>query len=159
MFEGLSIERELERASVPLFASNEPIKLDGGRAQQILMRRINQSVAEYEVLNILESSWGGLCTHVREGWNSGKPPYGYTAKPYRHPNPAKANKGATKSRLEPDSARGESVTQIAHWRYFERAGLSQIVDRLNADPLRHPPPTPPGGPARARGGAIVKSCG
>jgi hypothetical protein len=43
------------------------------RAQQILQRRINQSVAEYEVLNTLELSWGGLCTHVREGWNIGKP--------------------------------------------------------------------------------------
>ncbi|MFC3898155.1 recombinase family protein [Lentzea rhizosphaerae] len=66
-FEGLSIERELERAEVPLFASNEPITLTGSRAQRILQRRINQSVAEYEVLNTLEQSWGGLCTHVREG--------------------------------------------------------------------------------------------
>jgi hypothetical protein len=36
----------LERSGVPLLAWNEPIKLDGGRAQQILQRRINQSVAE-----------------------------------------------------------------------------------------------------------------
>ncbi|MEV0113279.1 recombinase family protein [Streptomyces sp. NPDC050844] len=98
MYENLSVERELEHAGVPLFAWNEPIKLDGGRAQQILQRRINQSVAEYEVLNALETSWGGLCTHVREGWNIGKPPYGYKAKAYRHPNPAKAARGATKSR-------------------------------------------------------------
>jgi len=33
MFENLSVEHELERAGVPLFAWNEPIKLDGGRAQ------------------------------------------------------------------------------------------------------------------------------
>ncbi|TGA95460.1 recombinase family protein [Streptomyces sp. MZ04] len=151
MYENLSVERELERAGVPLFAWNEPIKLDGGRAQQILQRRINQSVAEYEVFNALETSWGGLCTHVREGWNIGKPPYGYRAKAYRHPNPAKAARGATKSRLEPDGARAETVTQIALWRYHEGIGYSTIVDRLNADPDRYPPPTPPGGSARARG--------
>jgi DNA invertase Pin-like site-specific DNA recombinase len=105
MFEGVSIERELEKAGVPLFASNEPIKLDGGRAQQILMRRINQSVAEYEVLNTLEMSRGGLCTHIRDSWNIGKPPHGYKAKRYRHPNPAKA---ATKTRLEPDGMLGRA---------------------------------------------------
>jgi site-specific DNA recombinase len=48
MYEGLSVERALDKGGVPLFAWNEPIKLDGGRAQQILQRRINQAVAEYE---------------------------------------------------------------------------------------------------------------
>src|SRR5688572_27322419 len=57
-FEGLSVERALERADVPLFAANEPITLSGSRAQRVLQRRINQSVAEYEVLNTLEQSWG-----------------------------------------------------------------------------------------------------
>jgi hypothetical protein len=56
---------------------NEPIKIDGPRASRILQRRINQSVAECEVSNTLESGWGGLRTHVRDGWNIGKPPYGY----------------------------------------------------------------------------------
>lgn len=151
MFETLSVERELERAGVPLLAWNEPIKLDGGRAQQILQRRINQSVAEYEVFNALETSWGGLCTHVREGWNIGKPPYGYTAKQYRHPNPVKAARGATKSRLEPDGLRAEAVTQMAAWRHYERLGYGTIAERLNADLERYPPPVPPGGPERARG--------
>jgi DNA invertase Pin-like site-specific DNA recombinase len=151
MFENLSIERELERAGVPLFAWNEPIKVDGPRASQILQRRINQSVAEYEVWNTLESSWGGLCTHVRDGWNIGKPPYGYRAKSYRHPNPAKADRGATKTRLDPDGARGETVTQIAHWRYYRKLGYGAIAEELNSDPERYPPPEPVGGAHRARG--------
>jgi DNA invertase Pin-like site-specific DNA recombinase len=149
-FEGLSIERELERAEVPLFAANEPITLSGSRAQRILQRRINQSVAEYEVLNTLEQSWGGLCTHVREGWNIGKPPHGYKAKTFRHPNPTKAAKGQIKTRLEPDDVRGETVTQIALWRYHEGLGYDTIADRLNADPTKYPPPEPPG-KQRARG--------
>ncbi|MDX8028811.1 recombinase family protein [Lentzea sp. BCCO 10_0856] len=149
-FEGLSIERELENAGVPLFASNEPITLSGSRAQRILQRRINQSVAEYEVLNILEQSWGGMCTHVREGWNIGKPPYGYKAKTYRHPNPSKAERGQTKTRLEPDGAHAETVTQIALWRYHEGIGYGAIADRLNADPLKYPPPVAADG-KRTRG--------
>ncbi|MEU9120122.1 recombinase family protein [Streptomyces sp. NPDC048506] len=150
MFENLSIERTLEKAGVPLFAWNEPIKLDGGRSQQILQRRINQSVAEYEVYNALETSWGGLCTHIREGWNIGKPPYGYRAKRYRNPNPIKADKGFMKSRLEPDGVRAETVTQIAIWSYYERLGYGIIAERLNSDRDRYPPPDPPGG-VRARG--------
>ncbi len=151
MFENLSIERQLERAGVPLFAWNEPIKVDGPRASQILQRRINQSVAEYEVWNTLESSWGGLCTHVRDGWNIGKPPYGYRAKSFRHPNSAKADRGATKNRLEPDGARGETVTQIAHWRYYRKIGYGAIAEQLNADLERYPPPEPVGGAHKARG--------
>ncbi|MFD9734641.1 recombinase family protein [Umezawaea sp. NPDC059074] len=149
MYETLSVERELERAEVPVFASNEPIMLTGGRAQQILQRRINQSVAEYEVLNMLELSWGGTCTHVREGYNIGKPPYGYKAKKLRHPNASKADKGLTKTRLEPDGLRGETVTLIAKWRHHEQLGLDTIADRLNLDLDRFPPPEPTGG-LRAR---------
>ncbi len=150
MYETLSVERELEQAGVPVFASNEPILLTGGRAQQILQRRINQSVAEYEVLNMLELSWGGTCTHVREGYNIGKAPYGYKAKKLRHPNAAKAEKGLTKTRLEPDGARAETVTLIAKWRYHEKLGYDTIAERLNTDPQKYPPPEPPG-KVRARG--------
>lgn len=151
MYETLSVERELERAEVPVFAANEPIMLTGGRAQQILQRRINQSVAEYEVLNMLELSWGGTCTHVREGYNIGKPCYGYKAKKFRHPNPAKAEKGVTKTRLEPDGPRAETVTLIAKWRFYEQIGCDTIAERLNQDLDKYPPPEPPGGSMRARG--------
>lgn len=141
-YEGLSVERELERAEVPLFASNEPITLSGSRAQRVLQRRINQSIAEYEVLNTLEQSWGGMCAHVREGYNIGKPPYGYRAKVIPHPNPTKADKGQTKSRLEPHDAEATTVTQIATWRYHEGLGFDTIAERLNMDPDRFPPPQP-----------------
>lgn len=75
-FEGLSIERELERAEVSPFAANEPISLSGSRAQRVLQRRINQSLAEYEVLNTLEQSWVG-CARTCAGLE-GKPPYRYS---------------------------------------------------------------------------------
>jgi site-specific DNA recombinase len=46
--------------------------------------------------------------------------------------------------------RGETVTQIALWRYHEGLGYDTIADRLNADPAKYPPPVPPGD-QRARG--------
>ncbi len=150
MFEGVSVERALEQADVCLFASNEPITVSGSRAQRILQRRINQAVAEFEVLNTLELSWGGLCTHVRDGWNIGKPPYGYRAKTVRHPNPTKAARGATKTQLEPDGERALTVGQIALWRR-QGLGYGTIAERLNADLKAYPPPTPVGGAYRARG--------
>jgi site-specific DNA recombinase len=124
--------------------------VSGSRAQRILQRRINQAVAEYEVLQTLELSWSGLCTHVRDGWNIGKPPYGYRAATVRHPNPAKAARGHTKMRLEPDPATAVTVTQIAAWRYYEGLGYDAIAERLNLDLDRYPPPTPVGGAHRAR---------
>ncbi|GAB3474637.1 hypothetical protein GCM10027521_03480 [Amycolatopsis cihanbeyliensis] len=66
------------------------------------------------------------------------------------PNPAKVEKGVTKTRLEPDGARGETVTLIAKWRYYEQLGFDTIAERLNLDLDKFPPPEPPGG-LRARG--------
>ncbi|MFE0113693.1 recombinase family protein [Amycolatopsis sp. NPDC059019] len=62
----------------------------------------------------------------------------------------KAEKGRTKSRLEPDGIRGETVTQMALWRYYEGLGCGVIADRLNADLQRYPPPEAPS-KARTRG--------
>lgn len=61
----------------------------------------------------------------------------------------KAEKGHTKTRLEPDGIRAETVTQIAQWRY-EGLGYATIADKLNADLVKYPPPEPPG-KTRARG--------
>ena len=68
--------------------------------------------------------------------------YGYRAATVRHPNPAKAARGHTKMRLEPDPATAVTVTQVAAWRYYEGLGYGAIAERLNADPDRFPPPHP-----------------
>lgn len=62
----------------------------------------------------------------------GQPPYGCTAVIVPHPNPVKAERSKTKSRLEPDGLRGQAVTQMAHWRYHEGLGCTTIARRLNA---------------------------
>src|SRR6266508_1681651 len=55
--------------------------------------------AEWYVLEVLGKSRDGLCEHTRQGWNIGRPPYGYLAERVPHPVPAKRSQGATKSRL------------------------------------------------------------
>jgi hypothetical protein len=147
---GTRVEHLLEKAGVALFAADEPISLTGKRVTTILTRRVKQSVAEWYVLEVLEKSWDGLREHTRQGWNVGRPPYGYLAEAIPHPVPAKRAEGKTKTRLVPDPARGPVVTRIFTWRAVEQLGYLAIADRLNADLERYPPPTAPD-PARQRG--------
>ena len=75
-----------------------------------------------------------------------------------HPNPSKAEKCVTKTRLEPDGVRTETVTLIAKWRYYEQLGFDTIAERLNQDLDKYPQPEPPGG-LRARGAWSKSSVG
>lgn len=158
---GTKIEYELEKAGVALLSADEGISPDilstgngtngkPKKAGQVLTRRVHQVVSEWYVLNLLEQSWDGFIQHADQGWNVGKPPYGYTAKRFRHPVPAKAAEGRTKHRLVPDPVLGPVVTQIYVLRTVERLGYGDIAVRLNADPELYPPPMPID-PARAAG--------
>ncbi len=146
---GTKIEHDLEREGVALFAADEPIALNGKKAAGILMRRVKQSVAEWYVLEILEKSWDGLAEHIRQGWNIGRPPYGYQADKIPHPVPARRASGATKTRLVPDPLRAPVVNQIFVWRVVDMLGYQAIQARLNADLERYPSPESPD-PARRR---------
>jgi site-specific DNA recombinase len=161
---GTKIEYELEQAGVALLAADEGIDpaavsalADGAvpvkRATPTLTRRVKQAIAEWYVLNMLELSWGGFKAHTDQGYNIGKPPYGYQAERLRHPVKAKAQEGKVKHRLIPDPVRGPAVTQIFTWRALERLSYQQIADRLNTDPDRYPPPDPILGEGRRRVGA------
>ncbi len=132
-----------------LFAADEPITLTGKRATTILTRRVKQGVAEWYVLETLEKSWDGLSEHTRQGWNVGRPPYGYRGDKLPHPVPARRAEGKTKTRLAPDPISGPVVTAIFTWRVTENLGYQGIADRLNADLDRYPPPVSPD-PARVR---------
>jgi hypothetical protein len=81
---------------VVLFAANEPITISGSRAQRILQRRINQAVAEYEVLQTMEPVLGRAVHPRTRRLQHRQTPYGYQASDYRHPNSAKAARGQTK---------------------------------------------------------------
>lgn len=61
---GTKIEHDLEESGVALFASDEPIAVNGKRASAILTRRVKQGVAEWYVLELLEKSWDGFREHT-----------------------------------------------------------------------------------------------
>ncbi|WP_202125916.1 recombinase family protein [Actinomadura physcomitrii] len=99
-------------------------------------------MSEWYVLELLEKSWGGLEAHTEQGYNVGKPPYGYVAAKMPHPVPARRAEGACKHRLRPDPVRGPVVTQLFAWRVAERLGCKALAERLNEDLDRYPPPMP-----------------
>ncbi|MGA5304618.1 recombinase family protein [Nucisporomicrobium flavum] len=157
----IKIEHDLEQAGVALLAADEGIDpsavqgLDDSaaplrRATPTLTRRIKQAISEWYVLNMLELSWDGTKAHTYQGFNIGRPPYGYLALKTRHPVKNKAEQGMTKHRLVPDPVRGPVVTQIFLLRALERIGYQAIADRLNRESDRYPPPDPILGEGRRR---------
>jgi DNA invertase Pin-like site-specific DNA recombinase len=162
-YQGTKIEHDLELSGVPLLASDEPIIFDGQtggrkrkRASQILLRRTKQGVAEWYIVEMLEKSWDGFETHTTQGWNVGKPPYGYKAEQHKHPVPAKRAEGKHKTKLAIDRRRGPVVKKIYTWRVNDKLSYRAIADRLNTDLHRYPPPQPVD-PERAVGQFTVSS--
>lgn len=147
---GTRIEHDLEQLGVRLYAADEPIDPRGKRSTGLLTRRVKQGVAEWYVTDMLERSWDGFKVHTGQGWNIGKPPYGYAADRIEHPVPAKAAEGQTKTRLVPDPQQAPVVAYIFRLRVTERLGYDAIAARLNTDPDEYPVPEPTS-PHRRRG--------
>jgi hypothetical protein len=143
-FNALKLEKKLAAAGVPLFATDEHIDVAGANATTVLVRRVKQGMAEWFRLQIKEKAWRGLREHALDGWNTGTPPYGYQAERMPHPNPAKASQGRFKTRLIPDPPRAAVVEQMFTWRAHDKAGITTIAARLNADPAACPPPAQAG---------------
>jgi hypothetical protein len=141
-FSALKLEKELTAAGVPLFATDEPISIEGMNATTVLIRRVKQGVAEWFRLQLKEKAWKGLREHTLAGWNIGPAPYGYHAERVPHPVAFKAAQGRTKSRLILNPAQAPPVAALYHWRTEDRLGVSTITDRLNADHASYPPPDP-----------------
>ncbi|NIL39789.1 recombinase family protein [Salinispora arenicola] len=150
--QGTKIEHDLELAGVPLLAADEPVMQSNSRkrAAQILLRRTKQGVAEWYMIEMLEKSWDGFEEHTTQGWNVGKPPYGYLAEKHKHPVPAKRAEGKHKTKLKIDPDRGPVVEHIYAWRIDEKLSYRAIAERLNTNLDRYPPPQPVD-PARAVG--------
>ena len=99
------------------------------KATPVLTRRVKQAISEWYVLNMLELSWEGFIQHTIQGWNIGKPPYGYQPEKIPHPVPARRAEGRTKHRLVPDPVRGPVVTRIYQLRAVDRLSYDGIADR------------------------------
>jgi site-specific DNA recombinase len=143
-FNALKLERQLGDAGIPLFATDEPINVEGMNATTILIRRVKQGIAEWYRFQLKEKAWRGFEQHTLDGYNIGGAPYGYTPDRIPHPSPAKAAQGRTKTRLLLDPQRAPVVAQIFTWRTVDRVGATTIARRLNADPAACPSPKPGG---------------
>src|SRR5713101_8037514 len=132
-FNALKLERQLGDAGIPLFATDEPINVEGMNATTILVRRVKQGIAEWYRFQIKEKAWKGLREHALDGYNIGGAPYGYQPERHPHPVPVKAAQGRTKTRLVPDPARAPVVAHIYTWRTMDKLGVPEITARLNTD--------------------------
>jgi site-specific DNA recombinase len=136
------IEHDLSQVDVELIAADEPIDTGGKMATRILTRRMKQSIAEFYAINVMEQAWDGFVVHTKSGYNVGRVPYGYAAERIKHPSPARAALGGSKTRLILDPICGPIVTMIFDWRVRERLTYWAITERLNDDLDRYPPPIP-----------------
>jgi site-specific DNA recombinase len=130
MLDSLRLEKELRAAGVMIFAINEPIDVQAPQASTMLVRRMHMAEAEYFRYNLKTLMWEGLKQYVIGGWNTGHCPYGYLEERTTHPNPLKANMGATRARLVKDPERGPWVTRMFDWRAYSQLSVSGIARRL-----------------------------
>ena len=142
MLSALKLEDELGKHDLLLFATDEPIDLDGTDPATILLRRTKQNMAEYFRLSLKQSMWRGMRTHAAQGYNLGKVLDGYLPERIPHPAPSKASQGRTKTLLALDEIRAPIIAAIYDMRVSEKLGVPTIQARLSADPVTYPPADP-----------------
>jgi site-specific DNA recombinase len=116
-----------------VFATDEPIVIDGVNATTVLVRRVKQGVAEYFRLQLKEKTWKALVEHALDGWNIGPAPLLLCARPGAAPVPVKASQGRSKTRLALDPARaavvespkGPPIRRIALINHRRRRDITQ----------------------------------
>ena len=121
-FNALKLERELAGSDILLFATDEPIDLDGTDPATILLRRTRQNMAEYFRLQLKRSMWRGMRAHAEQGYNLGKVLDGYLPDKIPHPAPAKAAQGRTKTLLALDEVRAPIIAAIYADARLEKTG-------------------------------------
>jgi DNA invertase Pin-like site-specific DNA recombinase len=141
-FNALKLERQLADSDILLFATDEPLDLEGTEPATILLRRTKQNIAEYFRLQLKQKMWRGMRTHAAEGYNLGKVIDGYLPDKIPHPAPAKAAHGRTKTRLVLDDMRAPIIAAIYDMRAWQKLGVPTIHARLCADPATYPPADP-----------------
>ena len=134
------VEDELRTAGVRLCAADEPLEESFGT---IVLRHVNIGIARGYHHELMVKSRQGLETSTRQGWHTGGVAlYGYRFVSHDHPNPHKAARGQAKRTLELDPVRAPVVRAIYELYLAGGVGITQIRDRLNAEPDRYPPPIP-----------------
>ena len=153
----LTLEKELAKRGIAIFAADEPASVEGAGPTTILVRRVRQGVADYFRLQMLNRCRNGLIQHALDGWNIGAACYRYLPERHQHPAGIKAAQGRTRTRLVPDPERGPVTTQIFDWRVARRLSVPTIAWKLNADPAAYPPPGGANGWTESSVSAILRN--
>ena len=125
--------------------ADEPIDVQGAEGSTILVRRMKQGVAEYFKYQLKAQMWEGLKQYVIGGWNTGKTLYGYQAERSPHPNPVKANMGATRARLIPDPERAPGSPASTNGAWLRNC-LTSPSPAASTGPAPPPPTATDGAP-------------
>ena len=131
------VEDELRQAGVRLCAADEPMEESFGT---IVLRHVNIGIARGYHHELIVKSRQGQETSTRQGWHTGGVAlYGYRFVTHDHPSSHKASRGINKRTLELDPVRAPVVRAIYDGYLGGGVGLTQIRDRLNAEPERAAP--------------------
>lgn len=134
------VEDELRTVAIRPCAADEPLEQSFGT---IVLRHVNVGIARGYHRELMVKSRQGLETSTKQGWHTGGVAlYGYQFATHDHPNPHQAARGQAKRTLQLDPVRAPVVRAIYDMYLAGGVGITQIRDRLNAEPDRYPPPIP-----------------
>ena len=140
-YNALKLERELGGSDILLFATDEPLDMEGTEPATILLRRTKQNMAEYFRLQLKQKMWRGMRTHAEQGYNLGKVLDGYLPTKSRTRSRTKPRTAAPKPGWPWTHARPHHRRHLRHARLAE-ARVPTIHGRLCADPDVYPPADP-----------------
>jgi site-specific DNA recombinase len=135
------VEEQLAEADVRLWAIDEPFVESFG---SIVLRHVNVGLARGYLHELKVKSRQGIETAAKQGRHAGgKALYGYRFVEIEHPNPHKAGQGVKVKLLEPDPVTARVVKMIYNDYVSNGLTITAILEKLNADLDRYPPPVSP----------------
>ena len=135
------VEEQLADEGVRLWAIDEPFEESFG---SIVLRHVNVGLARGYLHELKVKSRQGIETAAKQGRHAGgKALYGYRFVEVEHPNPHKAEQGVKVKMLEPDSMTAPVVRMIYKDYVSNGLTITAILEKLNADLDRYPPPLSP----------------
>jgi site-specific DNA recombinase len=135
------VEEQLADDGVRLWAIDEPFEESFG---SIVLRHVNVGLARGYLHELKVKSRQGIATAAKQGRHAGgKALYGYRFAEREHPNPHKAQQGVKVKVLEPDPVTAPVVKMIFHDYVLGGLTITALLDKLNVDLDRYPPPMSP----------------
>ena len=125
-----------------LFATDEPLDMDGTDPATILLRRTKQNIAEYFRLQLKRSMWRGHAHPRRPGLQPRQSPRRVPPRADPAPGPVQSRPGPHQNPARPGPGPRPDHRRDLHMRAWQKLGVPTIHARLTADPGTYPPADP-----------------